>query len=64
MIWNHTIKFNSIEKNKLKYTDIIEINAGFLTFIIWIFSHIFYRHRQRKWKKLLDTIKKGFITEF
>jgi len=52
-VWNHTIKFNAINSNQIIYTDIIEIKAGFLTIFIWVFSHYFYRHRQRKWKKLL-----------
>lgn len=53
-IWNHTIKFNSINSDQINYTDIIEIRAGLLTIFIWLFSHFFYRHRQRKWKTLLS----------
>lgn len=52
--WNHTIKFNSINPDQIEYTDIIEIKAGLLTIFIWMFSHFFYRHRQRKWKLLLS----------
>lgn len=54
-VWNHRIKFNAINPTQMEYTDIIEIKAGLLTIFIWIFSHIFYRHRQRKWKTLLST---------
>ncbi len=53
--WNHTINLNAINSNQLVYTDIIEIKAGLLTVFIWIFSHFFYRHRQRKWKILLSS---------
>jgi hypothetical protein len=53
-VWNHTIKFKSINSDQIEYIDIIEINAGLLTIFIWMFSHFFYRHRQRKWKLLLS----------
>ena len=53
-VWDHTIKFNPINSNQIEYTDIIVIKAGFLTGFIWLFSHFFYRHRQRKWKYLLS----------
>jgi hypothetical protein len=52
-IWNHTIQFQEIEENCIYYTDTIEIKAGLLTPLIWGFAHLFYRHRQRRWKKLL-----------
>jgi len=52
--WNHTIRFHQVEKNNLRYTDEIEIAAGWRTLPLWLFAHIFYRHRQRRWKILLD----------
>lgn len=52
-VWNHTILFRKTEESKVYYTDIIEIKAGLLTPVIWSFAHLFYRHRQRRWKKLL-----------
>ncbi|MBI5934387.1 MAG: hypothetical protein HY867_11820 [Chloroflexi bacterium] len=53
-VWNHTIQFNSINSHQIEYADTIEIKAGLLTLFIWAFSHIFYRHRQRRWKQLLS----------
>jgi hypothetical protein len=55
-VWNHTIRFHPLEGGKLHYTDEIEIRAGLLTVIIWAFAHLFYRHRQRRWKKLLQSL--------
>lgn len=52
--WNHLIQFESIDEDAIQYMDKIEIQAGLLTFPIWLFAHFFYRHRQRKWKKLLE----------
>ena len=51
--WNHRIKTEPIDRHNITYMDEIEIKAGVLTFSIWLFAHVFYRHRQRKWKKLL-----------
>ena len=53
-LWNHTINFSQVKPNKLHYTDKIEIKASWLTPAIWLFAHIFYRHRQRRWKILLE----------
>ena len=52
-IWNHTIWFRQVEQSKLSYTDEIEIKAGWLTVAIWVSAHMFYRHRQKRWKILL-----------
>jgi hypothetical protein len=52
--WNHKIKFETINSKQIKYNDNVEIKAGFLTIFIWLFAQFFYRHRQRRWKKLLS----------
>ena len=51
--WNHRIKVEPKNSHSIYYTDEIEIEAGVLTFSIWLFAHIFYRHRQRRWKNYL-----------
>ena len=53
-VWNHTIRFRPSGAGQLHYTDEIEIEAGVLTVFVWAFAHLFYRHRQRRWKKLLE----------
>ena len=53
-VWNHTISFNEKEDGQVHYTDTIEIKAGVLTPFIWLFAHLFYRHRQKRWKQLLS----------
>lgn len=52
-VWNHKIRFQELRPGLLSYTDEIEIRAGLLTPLIWMFAHFFYRHRQRRWKILL-----------
>ncbi|MFP4452598.1 MAG: hypothetical protein ACLFPI_04420 [Desulfobacterales bacterium] len=52
-VWNHTISFHQSGDKEISYIDVVEIRAGLLTPIIWAFAHLFYRHRQRRWKKIL-----------
>ena len=58
-VWNHTIRIKAIGEEKTKYTDKVEIHAGFRTFLVWGFANIFYSYRQRRWKKII----KGLIGE-
>lgn len=52
-VWNHHIAFHAVAPGKVRYTDTIDIQAGWLTPAIWLFAQLFYRHRQRRWKILL-----------
>ncbi|MFP4163429.1 MAG: hypothetical protein ACLFQB_05890 [Chitinispirillaceae bacterium] len=54
--WKHLILLQSIGKGKIRYTDEVEIKAGILTFPVWFFAQLFYRYRQRRWKKVLKSI--------
>lgn len=50
-LWIHTITFKKNSTGGIDYTDQIEISAGILTLPVWLFSHIFYRYRQYRWRK-------------
>ncbi len=52
-VWNHKISFKEIQPGLLSYRDEIEFDAKWLTPFVYFFAQIFYRHRQRRWKKLL-----------
>jgi hypothetical protein len=52
-VWNHRLQIVPIDSRAVVYTDAIEIQAGGMTVFIWLFAHVFYRHRQRRWKRLL-----------
>ncbi len=52
-VWNHTMRFQQLGEGKLRYTDEIEMKAGWLTPGFWLFAHLFYRYRQQRWKVLL-----------
>ena len=51
--WNHRIHFREVTPGVVSYTDEIEIKAGWMTLLIWLFAHLLCRHRQRRWKSLL-----------
>ncbi len=51
--WNHTITLEKIDAPSSRYTDEVELYAGWKTLVVSWWSRMFYRHRQRKWKKLL-----------
>lgn len=52
--WDHNIYLKDIGNNKTLYADTIEINAGILTIFIVLFANVFYRLRQKRWKKLIN----------
>jgi len=54
-VWNHTILLQRIEADLTHYTDEVEINAGWKTFCVYCWSVLFYKHRQKKWLKLLNS---------
>ncbi|PIE71277.1 MAG: hypothetical protein CSA22_03150 [Deltaproteobacteria bacterium] len=57
-VWNHKITFKEIKPGLVSYRDEIEIGAGWLTPFVCVFAHVFYRHRQRRWKRLLSNERK------
>jgi hypothetical protein len=55
-VWNHRIYLESLGGKRTRYTDEVEIEAGWKTPIVALWAKAFYSHRQRKWKKLLSTV--------
>ena len=52
-VWNHDIVMEPVDAEHTKYTDRVEIQAGWRTVFLWLWANAFYAHRQRKWVKLL-----------
>ena len=48
--WNHTIRVSPATSG-CEYSDEIEIKAGLFTAIVWLYANVFYRYRQRRWRK-------------
>ncbi len=52
-VWNHEIILKEIGENNTAYTDEVEIFAGWKTYFVYLWASLFYRHRQKKWIKIL-----------
>jgi hypothetical protein len=50
--WDHWITIDSAPGG-CRYTDKVEIQAGIFTPLVWAFAWVFYRHRQRRWQRLV-----------
>lgn len=54
--WNHRILLESIGEERCRYLDEIDIDAGLPTPLVWVYAHLFYRYRQRRWRRLARTL--------
>jgi transglutaminase-like putative cysteine protease len=55
--WDHSIRVEPAADGGTQYTDTVEVRAGLLTLVVWVFAQAFYRHRQRRWRAL---VQRGF----
>lgn len=51
-VWNHAIIIER-QENKTKYSDEVDVHAGLFTPFVAGFAKLFYRHRQKQWKKII-----------
>jgi len=54
--WNHLISIEPRPDARCAYTDRIEIGAGPLTPLVWLYAQVFYRYRQRRWRSLARSL--------
>lgn len=52
-VWNHLIQIEAESDSRCRYTDQIDIRAGWMTLGVWLYAHVFYRYRQFRWKRLI-----------
>jgi hypothetical protein len=50
--WDHTIRVQDAGPGRTLYSDEVEIDAGPLTVVVWLYAHWFYRHRQGRWRRV------------
>jgi ligand-binding SRPBCC domain-containing protein len=50
--WDHLITVKMRDGNHTEYSDDVEIKAGLLTPFVTLYASFFYRHRQRRWRRL------------
>lgn len=54
--WDHDIEVTPLDDERCLYRDRIELEAGPVTPLVWIWAHWFYRTRQKRWRKLSETL--------
>ena len=54
-VWNHRMRVEPVSETTCRYTDRIELEAGILTPLVWLFAVLLYRYRQRRWQQWLTT---------
>lgn len=54
--WSHVIRVTQRFGGMCHYTDEIEIRAGLLTPLMWLFAHGFYRYRQWRWRSVVASL--------
>ena len=52
-VWDHSITVVSAEDGLSRYTDSLAIGAGWRTGFIYWFAKLLFRHRHRRWLRLL-----------
>ena len=52
-VWNHRVELTKIDERRTRYTDEIEIDAGWKTPMVCLWAKMFYAHRQKRWADLL-----------
>ena len=53
--WNHRISVEPRDPTSCVYTDTIDISAGPLTPLVRVYAELFYRYRQHRWRRLVET---------
>lgn len=51
--WDHRIRIQAADQG-CDYTDQVDIRAGLLTPLVYLFALFFYAHRQRRWRQLVQ----------
>jgi ligand-binding SRPBCC domain-containing protein len=54
--WDHVLSVEPAPAGRTRYTDTIEIDAGPLTRLVWMYANLFYRYRQWRWRRLARTL--------
>jgi hypothetical protein len=50
--WHHTLVVTEVDDASCRYEDRIDIDAGIFTPVVASYASIFYRYRQRRWRRL------------
>jgi hypothetical protein len=51
--WDHDVVVERLDDDRSRYTDPVLVDAGPVTMPVAMFAWLFYRYRQRRWRKLV-----------
>jgi hypothetical protein len=51
--WNHTLRVEAIDDRTCRYSDSVDIDAGYATALVMPIANAIFRYRQRRWRKLV-----------
>ena len=51
--WDHLVTLEALSDQKTRYTDQLELDAGWRTPVVGTFARYFYGYRQKRWKRLI-----------
>lgn len=51
--WRHTLHVEAVGEGRSRYSDTVEIDAGWLTPVVAAFARLLYRYRHRRWRRLV-----------
>jgi len=54
--WDHLLEVGETPDGRTHYADEIDVEAGGLTFFVWLYAQFFFRHRQRRWRRVLGRL--------
>jgi hypothetical protein len=57
--WDHCLRVRPAAGGRTLYTDEIDIDAGLLTPVVWLFAYWFYRHRQMRWRNVARRLRQN-----
>jgi hypothetical protein len=51
--WDHRLLVEGLPGNRSRYTDTVDIDAGLMTAVTWLFAWAVFSWRHRRWRRLL-----------
>jgi hypothetical protein len=54
--WDHLVRVRPDLEGQCWYSDEVEIEAGWRTFLVWLFASCLYRYRQRRWRRVAQCL--------
>lgn len=50
--WDHRLTLQARPDGRTDYSDVLDLEAGWTTPVVWLFAQAFYRHRQKRLRAL------------